>query len=50
MSPQVSTASTPLVAGPLEMIEEEQSFDEKELKDNNGEFIIFADKDENEEE
>ena len=32
------------------MIEEEQSFDEKELQDNNGEFIIFAKEEENLEE
>lgn len=50
-SPQSQTlsvlASTPRVAGGLEMIEEEQSFDEKELQDNNGEFIIFAPDEEN---
>jgi hypothetical protein len=41
----------PLIAGAqLEMIEEEQSFDEKELQDNNGEFIIFAKEEENLEE
>jgi hypothetical protein len=37
-----STIGTPLVVGQLEMIEEEQSFDEKELQNANGEFMIFA--------
>jgi len=37
-----SSIGTPLVVGQLEMIEEEQSFDEKELQNDIGEFIIFA--------
>ena len=46
----LASVSNPLVIGQLEMIEEEQSFDEKELQDNNGEFIIFAKEEENLEE
>ena len=45
-----SSIGTPLVVGQLEMIEEEQSFDEKELQNDIGEFIIFAQEEEAQEE
>ena len=40
-------AVSPVMIQPkqLEIIEEEQSFDEKDLIDQNGEFIIFANQD-----